>query len=69
MGEPFDPQRHEAMAMRESTSAEPQSVLEVVQRGYELNGRLLRPAACRRAPNHLKALEPAAIDPTYGSIN
>jgi molecular chaperone GrpE len=43
-GEPFDPQRHEAIAMRESSSAEPQSVLEVVQRGYELNGRLLRPA-------------------------
>jgi molecular chaperone GrpE len=43
-GEPFDPQRHEAIAMRESNTAEPQSVLEVVQRGYELNGRLLRPA-------------------------
>jgi molecular chaperone GrpE len=43
-GEPFDPQRHEAIAMRASSSAEPQSVLEVVQRGYELNGRLLRPA-------------------------
>lgn len=43
-GEPFDPQRHEAIAMRESATAEPQSVLEVVQRGYELNGRLLRPA-------------------------
>jgi molecular chaperone GrpE len=44
VGEPFDPERHEAMAMRESTTAEPDSVLEVVQRGYELNGRLLRPA-------------------------
>jgi molecular chaperone GrpE len=43
-GEPFDPQRHEAMAMQESATAEPQSVLQVVQRGYELNGRLLRPA-------------------------
>jgi molecular chaperone GrpE len=44
MGEPFDPQRHEAMAMQESTTAAPDSVLHVVQRGYELNGRLLRPA-------------------------
>jgi molecular chaperone GrpE len=44
VGEPFDPQRHEAMAMRESDTAAPDSVLEVVQRGYELNGRLLRPA-------------------------
>ena len=44
VGEPFDPQRHEAMAMRDSDRAAPDSVLEVVQRGYELNGRLLRPA-------------------------
>lgn len=43
-GEPFDPARHEAMAMQESATAEPHSVLQVVQRGYELNGRLLRPA-------------------------
>ena len=44
VGEPFDPQRHEAMALRDSNTAAPDSVLEVVQRGYELNGRLLRPA-------------------------
>ncbi len=44
VGEPFDPQRHEAMAMRASATAQPDSVLEVVQNGYELNGRLLRPA-------------------------
>lgn len=43
-GEPFDPERHEAMMARESASAEPNSVLQVVQPGYELNGRLLRPA-------------------------
>ncbi len=43
-GEPFDPERHEAMAMQDAPSAEPHSVLHVVQRGYELNGRLLRPA-------------------------
>ncbi|HJX21259.1 MAG TPA: nucleotide exchange factor GrpE [Steroidobacteraceae bacterium] len=44
LGEPFDPERHEAMMARESDTAEPNSVLEVVQPGYELNGRLLRPA-------------------------
>jgi molecular chaperone GrpE len=44
VGEPFDPERHEAMAMQVSPTAEPDSVLHVVQRGYELNGRLLRPA-------------------------
>ena len=44
LGEPFDPQIHEAMAMQESDQAEPNSVLQVVQKGYQLNGRLLRPA-------------------------
>jgi molecular chaperone GrpE len=44
LGEPFDPQRHEAIAVRESATAAPDAVLEVVQPGYELNGRLLRPA-------------------------
>ena len=43
-GEPFDPARHEAMLAQESASAEPNSVLQVVQPGYEINGRLLRPA-------------------------
>src|SRR5471032_2546975 len=44
VGEPFDPSRHEAMMAQASTSAEPNSILKVVQPGYELNGRLLRPA-------------------------
>jgi molecular chaperone GrpE len=44
LGEPFDPSRHEAMLAQPSTTAEPNSVLQVIQRGYELNGRLLRPA-------------------------
>jgi molecular chaperone GrpE len=43
-GEAFDPERHEAMMAQESETAEPNSVLKVVQPGYELNGRLLRPA-------------------------
>ncbi len=43
-GEPFDPEFHEAMSMQESDTAEPDTVLIVVQRGYQLNGRLLRPA-------------------------
>jgi molecular chaperone GrpE len=44
MGERFDPNQHEAMLMQETASAEPNTVLQVVQPGYELNGRLLRPA-------------------------
>ena len=43
-GEPFDPEFHEAMSMLEAPDAEPDSVLKVVQKGYTLNGRLLRPA-------------------------
>lgn len=44
LGAPFDPAKHEAMAMQPSPTAEPGSVLQVIQTGYELNGRLLRPA-------------------------
>ena len=43
-GEPFDPELHEAMTMQPSADAEPGSVLTVIQKGYTLNGRLLRPA-------------------------
>lgn len=44
LGEPFDPNCHEAMTMQPSADAEPDSVLTVFQKGYALNGRLLRPA-------------------------
>jgi molecular chaperone GrpE len=44
IGEPFDPTRHEAVLAQESATAEPGSVLQVVQTGYELNGRVIRPA-------------------------
>ncbi|MCE9664868.1 nucleotide exchange factor GrpE [Halomonas sp. M5N1S17] len=43
-GEPFDPQYHEAMAMVPNPELEPNSVMEVMQKGYVLNGRLVRPA-------------------------
>ncbi len=43
-GEPFDPELHEAMTMQPSEDMEPGSVLQVIQKGYSLNGRLLRPA-------------------------
>ena len=45
LGEPFDPARHEAVMAQEAANAEPNSVLQVLQPGYELNGRLLRPGA------------------------
>jgi molecular chaperone GrpE len=42
--EPFDPELHEAMAAQPSESHEPGTVLMVVQKGYRIHDRLLRPA-------------------------
>lgn len=44
VGEPFDPQQHEAMSMVPAPDAEPNSIVAVVQKGYLLNGRVVRPA-------------------------
>ncbi len=43
-GEPFDPNLHQAMSMVENDEVEPNSVIAVMQKGYTLNGRLVRPA-------------------------
>jgi molecular chaperone GrpE len=43
-GEPFDPQVHQAMAMVDAPDAEPNTVVNVFQKGYTLHGRLVRPA-------------------------
>ncbi|MEM7765382.1 MAG: nucleotide exchange factor GrpE [Pseudomonadota bacterium] len=43
-GAPFDPQQHEAMTMIPMPDAEPNTVIDVIQKGYSLNGRLIRPA-------------------------
>ncbi|RLA54909.1 MAG: nucleotide exchange factor GrpE [Gammaproteobacteria bacterium] len=43
-GEPFDPQLHQAMSMVENNEMEPNTVIAVMQKGYTLNGRLVRPA-------------------------
>ena len=44
LGEPFDPQKHEAMAMVPNPDMEPNSVMEVLQRGYVLHDRVVRAA-------------------------
>lgn len=44
VGEPFDPQLHEAMSMIDNPNVEPNTVLHVMQKGYTLSGRLLRAA-------------------------
>lgn len=43
-GQPFNPEFHEAMAMVPSADQAPNTVMNVVQKGYSLNGRLVRPA-------------------------
>lgn len=58
MGEPFDPQKHEAMSMVPAPDAEPNTVVAVVQKGYTLNDRLVRPAMVVVA----KAEKPPIID-------
>ncbi|NVK23184.1 MAG: nucleotide exchange factor GrpE [Kangiellaceae bacterium] len=44
LGEVFDPQLHEAMTMVPSPEHESNTVMDVFQKGYSLNGRLIRPA-------------------------
>jgi molecular chaperone GrpE len=43
-GDKFNPELHEAMAMQPSDQSEPNTVLQVIQKGYRLNERLIRPA-------------------------
>lgn len=43
-GEPFDPLLHQAISMVENPDVEPNTVITVVQKGYSLNGRVIRPA-------------------------
>jgi len=42
--QPFNPEFHQAMSMQEVEGVAPNTVIAVMQKGYELNGRLLRPA-------------------------
>lgn len=44
VGQKFNPELHQAMAMEPTTAAEPNTVTKVFQKGYVLNERLLRPA-------------------------
>ena len=42
--EPFNPELHEAMTMVPVPNVDPNTVIEVLEKGYQLNGRLIRPA-------------------------
>lgn len=58
LGEPFDPHFHEAMAMEEVEGVEPGTVVRVIQKGYLLEDRLVRPAlvVVAKAPSEKKEL-------------
>jgi molecular chaperone GrpE len=60
LGTPFDPAFHEAVAMVENPAAEPNSVLQVMQKGYTLNGRLLRAAMVVVAKGSAKKVDETA---------
>jgi molecular chaperone GrpE len=53
LGQPFDPERHQAMTMVSAPGTAPNTVVAVMQKGYALNDRLLRPAlvAIAKAPD------------------
>ena len=44
LGEPFDPQQHQAMSLVDNPNLEPNTVTAVMQKGYSLHGRVIRPA-------------------------
>ena len=44
IGEPFNPALHEAMSMRQDPHSSPNSVLQLLRKGYEINGRVIRAA-------------------------
>jgi molecular chaperone GrpE len=62
-GEPFDPDRHDAVVVRPSTDAPDRTVLEVIRSGYARDGRVLRPAlvaVSQRPRGDAASKEPAA---------
>ena len=61
-GERFDPQLHEAMSIQESADHDPNTVLVVMQKGYTLNDRLVRPAMVVVSKAGSEGAPPPSID-------
>lgn len=61
-GQKFNPELHQAMAMQETDKLEPNNVISVMQKGYTLKDRLLRPALVTVS----KALTPDSEEPKSG---
>jgi molecular chaperone GrpE len=61
-GQPFNPELHQAMSMQESADHAPNTVMAVMQKGYQLNDRLIRPAMVVVAKAAEKRPEEGQID-------
>lgn len=61
-GQPFNPELHQAMVMQPSSTVAPNHVITVFQKGYVMNGRLLRPAMVVVAKAEEKPANDAKID-------
>ncbi len=66
-GKPFDPNIHEAVSQVPSEDVSPGSVLEVLQRGYTIGARLLRPSLVVVAQAPPAEVEPAEAEPAEGN--
>ena len=53
---PFDPNRHEAVSTEATNEVPPNTILEVLQKGYVLDGRLVRPASVKVSVRELESL-------------
>jgi molecular chaperone GrpE len=62
IGQPFNPEVHQAMVMQPSSTVAPNHVITVFQKGYVMNGRLLRPAMVVVAKAEEKPADNAKID-------
>lgn len=68
LGQPFNPELHQAMTMQPSADVDPNTVLNVFQKGYSLNGRLIRPAMVV-VSQAVKVSEPVEDKPEDDSTN
>jgi molecular chaperone GrpE len=66
-GEKFDPNKHQAMMEQEAADVAPGSVIAVMQPGYELFGRVIRPAMVAVTPK--SAPQPQAADGAYAQAD
>jgi molecular chaperone GrpE len=60
LGEPFDPQYHQAISMVENADVEPNTVTLVMQKGYTISERLLRPAMVMVAKARARSVDEKA---------